>query len=60
MRSYQRGDSLNSINWKVSAKHNELMVRLPDKMEKRTVTILLEAAKIPDNKEDIEYVIFRS
>ena len=56
MRAYQKGDSLNAINWKVSAKHNELMVRLPDKMEKRTVTILLEAAKIPDNKEDIEYL----
>ena len=56
MRAYQKGDSLNSINWKVSAKHNELMVRTPDKMEKRIVTVLMEAAKTPENREDLEYL----
>ena len=56
LRTYQKGDSLSSINWKVSAKHKELMVRLPDKMEKRTVTILMEATNPPDDRDDLEYL----
>ena len=56
LRAYQKGDSLNTINWKVSAKHDELMVRLPDRMEKRTVTILMEAVREPDSKENLDYL----
>ncbi|SDH87256.1 Protein of unknown function DUF58 [Pseudobutyrivibrio sp. 49] len=56
MRPYYKGDSLNAINWKVSAKQGELMVRTPDKMEKRTVTILMEASNPPESREDLEYL----
>ncbi|SHJ66778.1 DUF58 domain-containing protein [Pseudobutyrivibrio xylanivorans] len=56
MRPYYKGDSLNTINWKVSAKQGELMVRTPDKMEKRTVTILMEASNPPESREDLEYL----
>ena len=55
-RPYQRGDALNSVNWKVSAKLSELTVRIPDKMEKRTVTILMEAANVPDNCQELEFL----
>ena len=44
LRPYQPGDPLTSINWKVSARLSSLTTRLPDKMEKRTVTILMQAA----------------
>ena len=56
IRPYIKGDSLNTINWKVSAKQGNLMVRTPDKMEKRTVTILMEAANPPENREDLDYL----
>lgn len=56
MRNYQIGDSFKSINWKVSAKHNELMVRQPEKMEKRRVTILIEAERDIEAKDDINYL----
>ncbi|QFJ54402.1 DUF58 domain-containing protein [Pseudobutyrivibrio xylanivorans] len=56
VRPYQTGDSLHSINWKVSARLSELVVRLPERMEKRTVTILLQAAQNPDDKYDITFL----
>ena len=56
LRPYQRGDALRSVNWKVSAKLSELTVRIPDKMEKRTVTILMEAANVPDNCQELEFL----
>ena len=56
MRAYHPGDSLHSIHWKVSAKQSELMVRIPEKMEKRTVTILLQAANAPEDSQDIEFL----
>jgi uncharacterized protein (DUF58 family) len=56
IRAYQKGDSINTINWKVSARLGDLVVRTPDRMEKRTVTILMEAAKQPDNQEDLEFL----
>ena len=56
LRNYQIGDSLKSINWKVSAKHNELMVRNPEPLEKRRVTILIEARRDAEEKGDIEYL----
>ncbi len=56
MRSYHPGDPLHSINWKISAKFNDLVVRLPDKMEKRTLTLFLLAANTPENSQDIEFL----
>lgn len=56
IRPYQIGDSVKSINWKVSARFAELMVRVPDKMEKRTITMLLQAANTPDDKQDIDFL----
>ncbi|MCR5557079.1 MAG: DUF58 domain-containing protein [Butyrivibrio sp.] len=56
MRTYQIGDSLSSINWKVSAKLSELYVRLPDPMEKRHVTILMDASNIPEIDWDTEFL----
>lgn len=56
MRAYRSGDSLSSINWKVSARLSELMVRVPDKMEKRTVTLVLGAVNVPERDQDTEYL----
>ena len=56
MRSYVSGDRLTSINWKVSAKLSKLMVRVPDPMEKRTVTILLQASDVPERDQDLQYL----
>jgi uncharacterized protein (DUF58 family) len=55
-RPYVRGDSLHSINWKVSARLNELTVRLPDKMEKKRITLVLLAEKTSDDSQDIEFL----
>lgn len=54
LRGYMKGDPLSSVNWKVSARLGELCVRLPDKLENRTVTIILEAAYLTENDQDIE------
>ncbi len=56
MRAYRPGDPLSAVNWKVSARLSDLMVRVPDRMEKRTVTILMQAAFVPDNAEDIAFL----
>lgn len=56
LRAYQRGDSLSSINWKVSARLSELMVRVPDRMEKRSVTILMQASNVPERLQDTEFL----
>jgi uncharacterized protein (DUF58 family) len=56
IRPYEKGDSLKTINWKVSAKLGELMTRVPDKMEKRTVTILMEASNVPERDRDTEFL----
>ncbi|WP_026494883.1 DUF58 domain-containing protein [Butyrivibrio sp. WCD3002] len=56
IRSYQKGDALNSINWKVSARLGTLMTRVPDRMEKRRVTILMQAANVPEREQDIEFL----
>lgn len=55
-RPYQPGDSLKAINWKVSARLSELVTRVPDRMEKRTVTILMEAANVPERDQDTEFL----
>ena len=54
MRPYRAGDPMHSINWKVSARLSELVTRVPDKMEKRAVTIVAQAARVPDNSQDLE------
>lgn len=59
LRPYRRGDSIRSVNWKVSARLSELTVRVPDRMEKRRVTILMQAANVPDNHQDVEYLKLR-
>ena len=56
IRPYQRGDPLSSINWKVSARLETLVTRVPDKMEKRTVTVLMQAAYAPDREQDLEFL----
>lgn len=56
VRPYQPGDPLHTINWKVSAKLSELVVRMPDKMEKRTVTLLMQAANNPESWQDIGFL----
>ena len=56
LRPYQRGDSLHSINWKVSARLSAWMSRVPDRMEKRTVTILMLASNVPKVEQDIEFL----
>ncbi len=56
LRPYQRGDSLNSINWKVSARLSTWMSRVPDRMENRTVTILMLASNVPKAEQNIEFL----
>lgn len=55
-RKYQNGDSVNAINWKVSARLSQLVVRTPDKMEKKTVTIIMEAANVPRGEQNISFL----
>lgn len=56
MRSYYPGDAVASINWKVSAKLDKLTVRIPDRLDTRTVTLFLEASNIEERFRDIEYI----
>ena len=56
LRAYQKGDSLASVNWKVSARLSDLVVRLPDRMEKRTLTIIMNACNIPEREWDTEFL----
>ena len=51
IRPYEKGDSLHAINWKVSAKLNELVVRVPERMEKQAVTMLLLADESIEDTE---------
>ena len=59
IRPYVKGDSLSAVNWKVSAKASKLMVRVPDKMEKRTLSILMNADNTPEREQDTEFLIKR-
>ena len=59
MRSYRPGDPMSRINWKVSARNNELMVRVPDKQDTRRITLILEPANVPERDQDIRFLIRR-
>ncbi|MCR5403917.1 MAG: DUF58 domain-containing protein [Butyrivibrio sp.] len=54
LRNYLPGDQMSKINWKVSARFSELMTRLPDRMEKKTVNIILQAVNVPEHDQDLE------
>lgn len=53
-RAYRAGDTLSMINWKMSARFNELYARIPDRMEKRSVTILMDAVDSKENEMPLE------
>lgn len=42
MRHYQRGDSIRKINWKVSAKYNELFVKRGETTQEKNILIVLD------------------
>lgn len=42
MRHYQRGDSIRKINWKVSAKYNELFVKRGETTQEKNILIILD------------------
>ena len=56
MRPYQKGDGMASVNWKVYAKDSELMVRVPDRMEKRSISIIMNAKDIPERDRDTAFL----
>ncbi len=56
LRAYQPGDQLSAINWKISAKLSELVVRIPDRLENRIVTILLEAVNATERMQNIDFL----
>ena len=56
MREYRPGDPLKAINWKVSARLSKLAVRVPDKLDTRTVTLIMEPSNVPERMQDIEYL----
>ncbi len=56
LRPYTKGDSLASINWKVSARTSDLMVRIPDRMEKRTISIIMNARNTPEREWDTSFL----
>ncbi len=56
LRPYQRGDQLSAINWKISARLSQLMIRLPDRMENRIITLLLDAVNVPEREQDTNYL----
>ena len=56
MRTYYPGDPMGSVNWKVSARLDKLMVRVPDKQDTRTVTLIFEAANAAKSEQDIQFI----
>ncbi|MBO4458903.1 MAG: DUF58 domain-containing protein [Butyrivibrio sp.] len=55
-REYQKGDAVSAINWKLSARLSRIMVRLPERKEKRTLTMIMEAVDVPESKQDTEFL----
>ncbi len=56
LRPYQKGERLATVNWKLFARHSELMVRVPEKMEKRAVSLIMNARNIPERDQDIDFL----
>lgn len=56
MRDYYPGDPKKTINWKVSARLERLTVRIPDKQDTKTITLILEAVNVPESLQDTEYL----
>jgi hypothetical protein len=56
LKVYEKGDPISSINWKVSARLSEPVVRIPDKMETRKVALLLDAVDVPEREQDEEFL----
>lgn len=56
MRQYRDGDNLKRINWKVSAKYNELFVRNFDKVSSEELNIFLDM-NIDNYNMDLEGII---
>ena len=52
VRPYVKGDPKTGINWKILARTGELMVRIPDKMEKRCVSIIMNTRNTPERQWD--------
>ena len=56
LRAYYPGDPLSGINWKVSARFDKLTVRVPDKLDTRTVSVFIEPENVPEKDRDTEYI----
>ena len=56
MRNYMPGDPKKNINWKVSARLDRLIVRTPDRMDTRRITLILEPANVPERLRDTEFL----
>ncbi len=52
MKVYSHGDDIKLINWKVSAKYGELMVRKRTEIPKEAVLIILDVSPVPEYSGD--------
>ncbi|MCL1823089.1 MAG: DUF58 domain-containing protein [Oscillospiraceae bacterium] len=50
LRSFTFGDSIKTVNWKASAKHQELLTRRRIEPEKEKITIFIDTAPIEEYK----------
>ena len=56
LRDYYPGDTPSAINWKVSARLDKLMVRIPDRMDTRIISLYLEASYAPQKLMDTGFI----
>jgi uncharacterized protein (DUF58 family) len=56
MRLYVPGDPIRSINWKVSARLDKYVVRIPDRMDTRRITLILEPVNMSAVVQDTEFL----
>ncbi len=54
VREYQNGDKMNNIHWKLSAKNNEIMVKIPSMLIQKNEIILIEFLKYKHKKDSYE------